>query len=150
MKILTYTILCCSLLMSCGNGKEKTKEITNVNQEDKIEKAYIGVAPKSSSPVTIQTASVDGNIMTIEVEYSGGCKDHDFDLIGSAAIMKSLPAQRGIELVHKLSDDTCRELVTEELEFDISEFAYQKEDGSEIMLLLNGYKGKISYVYEGE
>lgn len=136
--------------MSCGNGKEKTKKSTEVNQEDKIEKAYIGVAPKSSSAVTIQGVSVDGNIMTIEVAYSGGCKDHDFDLVGSAAMMKSLPAQRGIELVHKLSDDTCRELISEELEFDISELAYKKEDGSEIFLLLNGYKGKISYVFEGE
>lgn len=149
MKILSIAILSCTLLFSCGANKEKKDaKKDGVAQTTKMEKAYIGIAPKTMAEVSITEVTVVDNVMKIGVSYSGGCKDHDFDLVGSENIAKSLPAQRGITLVHKMNDDTCRELITETLEFNIEELAYKKETGSEIILLLNGYKGKISYVFK--
>lgn len=96
----------------------------------------------NSAAVRITSAMIDKNMMTIEVEYSGGCEKHEFTLLGSKMIQKSLPPKRGLMLYHTNNDDSCRELVADTLRFDISAFAYQKE---EIILLLEGYEQPLSY-----
>ena len=80
--------------------------------------------------------------MTLGISYSGGCEKHSFELLGSRLIQKSLPPKRGIILYHNSNGDSCRELVTEELIFDIRNLSYDK---SEIILILEGYADPISY-----
>lgn len=96
----------------------------------------------NSADCSIMKVAVEGNIMTINVEYSGGCEKHEFRLLGSVMIQKSLPPRRGIRLWHDNKGDSCRGIVEEELKFDISAFAYE---GGEIMLDLTGWATPISY-----
>jgi hypothetical protein len=112
-----------------------------------VQKAQIGDLMQESAPITVNAVTLEGNILSLDVEYSGGCKDHTYELIGSKAIMKSLPAKRAIKLVHKANDDTCRELISETIKFDIRALSMTETTGSEIVLLLDGYKQSISYVY---
>ena len=138
-----FSILALSaLLVACNN----TKEVLNTTPIN-VKKAQIGDVTQESDPVTVTSAALDGNILSLEIEYSGGCKDHTYELIGSAAVMKSLPAKRAIKLVHNSNEDSCRELVSETIKFDIQDLAYTQKTGSEIVLLLDGYKQSISYVY---
>ena len=88
--------------------------------------------------------------MYIDLTYGGGCKDHEFQLIGSLAIAKSYPPIRGIQLVHKANEDNCRALVRKRLEVNIEEIAYQQEEGSEIYLSLEGWKERIKYTYQSK
>ncbi len=96
-----------------------------------------------SVAINILAVKVNGNVLVIDVSYSGGCEKHEFELIGSKSIQKSLPPKRGIKLYHNANGESCRELINQTLSFDISEFAYP---GGEIMLLLEGYLTPISYV----
>jgi hypothetical protein len=50
-------------------------------------------------------------------------------------------------LLRKGSVDNCKALIKRELKFDISELAYKKEAGNEIMLTIDGYEGKLSYKF---
>ena len=97
---------------------------------------------KNSASTNINSVSISGNLMTLGISYSGGCEKHSFELLGSRLIQKSLPPKRGIILYHNSNGDSCRELVTEELIFDIRNLSYDK---SEIILILEGYADPISY-----
>lgn len=126
---------------ACGN-KDKT-----TNKTDVITKKGILVDDfekfKNNAPTEITSVSIDQNTLTLGVSYSGGCQDHEFSLIGSRLIGKSLPPQRGIMLFHNGNDDSCREMIEEELKFDIKDFEYKEQE--EIILILEGWKERISF-----
>jgi hypothetical protein len=141
MKVFSFFAVC-ALLIACSHARHVEPEV----QLEPV-KAQLGNVTVKSDPLTIKSASLDGNILSVEVEYSGGCQKHWIELMGSFAVMKSLPPKRTIKLIHGANDDTCRELITESLQFDISLFAMDQKSGSEIILVLDDYKGEISYVY---
>ena len=152
MKRIFYTLIVSSILMSCTT----TKPITDQANEGKIEvndnakdviklTASIGTASESDF-IVIKSASISGDIMLVTVEYSGGCEDHSFEMIGEMAIMKSLPPKRTVTLVHNANGDSCRELITKTLEIDISALAADENSGSEIILLLGGHETELSYI----
>ncbi len=147
MKQFTF-ILFCLFALSCGNSKkasENNAENEEKSTEQTVKKCILTQnwnEYKDSDPYNILSAKVSGNIMTLDVSYSGGCEKHNFDLIGSAFIMKSLPPKRGIKLYHKSNNDSCRELVRETISFDITDFAYVN---GEIILNLEHYTESISY-----
>jgi len=149
-------------LFSCGNRKvatveAKTKEkqveetVPNNSTNDKLPSAILARVVEmskefTSDPFTVLDAHIDGNLLHLTVQYSGGCGKHTFEVLGSAAIMKSLPPQRPVLIIHRNNGDNCRALITEELTVDISDFAYQKEEGSEIYLIMEG-RERLKYVY---
>jgi len=142
-----------SILLFAGCG---TKKISGDGTGQTIEmkaaknlKATTGKVPVSTSPVTITSARIEGNTMIIGVSYPGGCGEHDFSLIGSESIAKSLPPIRSVNLVHTTeTPDNCKAMIMKTLEFDISDLAYKQEKGSEIILTLDGWDGKLGYIYE--
>lgn len=123
-----------------------TREVLDVDPID-VKKAQIGDVTQESAQTTITAVNLDGNILSLDVEYSGGCQDHSFEFVGSSAIMKSLPPKRSVKLVHDSNGDTCRELISETIKFDIRALAVSETSGSEIILLLDGVKEPIKYVY---
>ena len=97
---------------------------------------------RENDSYSIVNAFVDGNVLNLDVTYSGGCKDHAFELIGSNIVAKSLPPQRAVLLVHHGNGDDCRELMGERLKFDIKNLAFE---GKDVMLKINGYNQEILY-----
>ena len=65
-------------------------------------------------------------------------------------ISKSLPPIRNIELVHLNSGDTCREYIEQQLIIDISDLAYEKENGSKIKLQFSGIEEMLMFTYTSE
>lgn len=96
---------------------------------------------------TVEGARMEGNLLMVDVKYSGGCKKHEFWATGSEAIAKSLPPIRSIVIKHNANEDHCRALIMQTLMIDATDFAYQKEAGSEIFLVVNGIQKKVSYKY---
>jgi hypothetical protein len=68
---------------------------------------------------SIESILIDGDIMRIKVAYSGGMKEHDFNLIGGA-FMESYPVQIIVVLSHDANGDVGEKLITENLTFDLS------------------------------
>lgn len=149
-----YILFSLSILFSCGTSK-KVKgdgegQTITVKPNSEIKPAVLGYSKEISDqvqPVKIEKASIDGNTLTISISYSGGCVDNIFEFQGSTSISKSLPAIRPCMLLRKGSVDNCKALIKRELKFDISELAYKKEAGNEIMLTIDGYEGKLSYKF---
>lgn len=155
MKIILFLALS-SVFFACGAKKDATnttkKEQVSINRPD-LEtmqiKATVGKQAATSDPImSIDFVEVKGNTLIIDLTYGGGCKDHQFEVIGSEAIAKSLPPIRGIQLVHHANEDNCRAIVKKRLEVDITDLAYLKEKDSEIYLALDGWDQKILYKYK--
>lgn len=109
--------------------------------------ATIGDTKGVSSPIKIDTVFIEGNTMFIKVGYTGGCGEHIFSVVGNQSIAKSLPPIRNIKLFHKIENDNCEKYITRKIEVKIEQLAYQKTEGSEIYLSLEGYPHKILYTY---
>jgi len=143
--LLIFTIAL--MIFGCKSHKNAKNSINQTNSETML-KATIGDINTTSDLIDISDISVKGNVISINVSYSGGCNDHTFQLIGSENISKSLPPLRTIQLVHNANGDACRKLEERTLEFDISDLAYKQESGSVIFLNLNGWKEHIEYTFE--
>ena len=140
MKHVLICILFSAVAASCSN-KNISKEPEAVTKSGILTDDMAAYGDNANTEIV--SASITGSVISIEVNYSGGCEEHEFILLGSKLIAKSLPPKRGITLHHNSNGDSCRELKNEVLKFDISEFAYTP--GEEIILNLEGYKTPLSY-----
>ena len=131
IKIIASGLILFSLVI-CKTKKEATANVVVHGHPLSIITTDFSEYQNSAS-VTITAVLIEKNVMKISVSYSGGCEKHEFKLVGSKLIQKSMPPKRGIMLFHNNNGDSCRSIVEEDLLFDISNLAY---DGNEIMLLL--------------
>jgi len=79
----------------------------------------------TGAPYKVDSISIDGDILSVFVNYSGGCKEHTFDLVSNGMYAKSMPPQISVVLKHTNNGDNCRELVMKELKFDVSPLKYK-------------------------
>lgn len=77
-----------------------------------------GSIPKGDS-FSVVNSKIVGKQLQIDVSYSGGCSQHDFNLYWNGAYQESFPPQVRMKLVHDAKKDTCERLITETLAFDI-------------------------------
>ena len=69
---------------------------------------------------TLEGIEITGDIITLDITYSGGCNDHDFSLFMSpAAFLESYPVQANLYLRHNGYDDACDALISEEVSFNL-------------------------------
>ena len=132
-----------SLTFSCKN-KQETVTTDKVTHQGILVDSYDSY--QESATVNISEVVLEGNLLKLSFSYSGGCEKHEFTLIGLNAISKSLPPSRPIMLYHNGNGDSCRELISETMEFNISDFGYKKKE--EIKLMLQGYDNPISYTLQ--
>lgn len=154
MKSLAISVFI-TLLFSCGTKKNAVTEKNAATESEQKTKtgiihavAEIGKIPTKSDTLNIRDVTIRGNTLTMVVSYTGGCADHEFRLIGSQMISKSLPPIRYVKLIHNANGDACEVLTSKTLRFDITALAYQKEAGSEIMLNIDGTTENIKYTFE--
>ena len=144
-----YVALITACLGACGIKKEElsAQSSTALSLQNEVIIAKIGEIPKDSAPFLINSVSIEGNILTINVSYGGGCEKHLFEMRGNSMVAKSKPPIRKVELIHLSNSDKCKKQITENIKVDVSEFAYRKEAGSEIYLSINGWTEKVKYIF---
>ena len=93
-------------------------------------------------PFALEGVALDDCLLTVDVNYGGGCKDHEFELFMSPSIFgESFPAQANLWLRHNGNGDICRGLVSDKIEFNITAVIeqYRAQHGSEDDIILNVY-----------
>lgn len=144
--LLGISIISVSLLGSLSLNKLLNEDYQGIILDD----SYFQSAPRD--PFTIKSIMVDKDILKVEVTYGGGCKDHEFVLIGSNVFMESDPVQTKVVLSHNANNDLCEKLILEELEFDLSplKHTYQQsysDASAEIIIHFEGVEETISYQF---
>jgi hypothetical protein len=128
---------------------ENKENNTVKSTPSEIKNAILGDINQNSIATTINNVVLKDNVLEISINYTGGCAKHDFELVGSEMISKSLPPIRSINLIHKtLNEESCKRTMYDTLYFDLSNLAYQSINGSVIKLNLTGWKEQIVYTYK--
>ena len=93
--------------------------------------------------------SITGDVLTLNVSYSGGCESHDFTLITSGVFLESNPVQLQAVLAHDANGDSCEAWVTETYHFNVSALKarYQKAYRTETGTIVLGIKGIPALMY---
>lgn len=132
--------------------KEEGDELSGMLMEVKgndgmieVDKAYQG--PAKGDPFTIIDMSVKGDSLYVAVQYSGGCKEHEFSMITHGNFMKSSPPKLPLFLEHKANEDNCRALKTEKLAFDLKPL--RSPQAKRIKVFVNDLPDKsVDYEYK--
>jgi hypothetical protein len=91
--------------------------------------------PGSTDPFTMTGVRINGDTLLVDVNYGGGCEEHEFTLTSSGTYLKSLPPQVNLWLQHENKNDMCRALIYRTLRFDLRPIRY---DGlHEIKVIVN-------------
>jgi hypothetical protein len=144
--VSSLILFCCASSQKVNQNPENNTHLVNTSD---IKIAILGDNNKNSISTTINKVVLKDNILEISVNYTGGCAKHEFELIGSDLISKSLPPIRSINLIHKtLEEESCKRSIFDTLYFDLSNLAYQKTNGSVIKLNLVSWKEQILYTFK--
>ena len=71
-------------------------------------------------PLILRGFAVDGWVLSLDVEYGGGCETHEHALVAWGGWMESSPVQVEVMLTHEDLDDPCDALVRRTLPFDLT------------------------------
>lgn len=146
--LLLVTLISFTACANLKNAKNVSQNSDNQIENPKNVNATLGDNSQSSLPTTIKAVTLNANVLKIEIEYTGGCKSHQFNLVGSQMISKSLPPIRAINLIHTADNEECKQLINDTVYFDLKDLAYKQEAGSVIKLNLEGWKEQIIYTYQ--
>ena len=155
--VLTIVTLAAGLTFSsCKKKKEVTSSspqpaVSNTNTTqpqpgaDEIQLLPVQIKsdytwPGSTDPFQILSSEVKGDMLILEIQYGGGCQEHDFSMTTNLMWMKSMPPQLNLYLEHENHDDNCRALITRKLAFDLKECRYS--NGNVVVLIINGDRDK--------
>jgi hypothetical protein len=121
---------------SSGDGNNSKAQVKQLIIDD--------IAKYPRDPVEIKDARIVGDSLTMLVSYGGGCKTHDFKVISSGAIMKSMPPQMNIVLSHDAHDDMCEALLTHDVTVGLHAIKHYATSGG-IVLHLEGFDQPLMY-----
>jgi len=140
MKISLAFILIIVLGITAWSCKG-TKKITesNGNPNDSANEIVLSDKPLDSLKTdyfSIDSVSIDNQILFVYVNYSGGCGDVKFEMFYTPQLMTVMPHRRNLAL--KLTDnDPCREIIQKKLVYDLSVFNKEAETGGVIISINN-------------
>lgn len=147
MKYLVLTIIT-FFLASCHTHKPASNDDNNkpVIKEVVLDNNF--VQPKENADFKVLEASIEGDVLTMKVSYSGGCKTHVFNAYFNGMYMKSMPPKASIYIEHINDNDLCKELITEEIQFNLTNV---KSPGTTedytVMVGMTNYEGYLEYKY---
>lgn len=122
------------------SNDEKSAVTSLSNALQKVTPEELQEALNGNDPYMIENVLVWENSLEIRVRYSGGCREHSFELLWDGTERESFPVQIPLFLVHDNNNDPCRAIVSETLEFDLSNYL---EHG--IRIDLQGWPTLIDY-----
>ena len=145
MKKAGFLIFYLLLIASCGVKKNKNVENNETKKHQSDFVAKIGILPDEYLETTINSVTIVGDEMRLNISYSGGCEEQAFELIGAEQVMKSLPPKRGVVLIRHANGDQCREWITKEITFQIQALSASATPGYETILILDNNQERYSY-----
>lgn len=141
-------ILCLIILAGLGACKNK-KQITasqnmnyTINNKDTL--AHLSIIESISTPevafkYTIKKAAIDGDLLKIDIQYSGGCEDQTFMLVSDGI---NNEGKVKLQLMHDSKGDLCKKLIMKTLYFNLSPLGEKDENR---ILSLNQFRGVLKY-----
>ena len=146
--MLRNVILFCLVLFYSECNSAKKVQLTV--KQDKIEHPGVIIdntfmPGNNKSTYKIKSATITGDLLSLNVNYTGGCKEHSFELISNGLYAKSLPPQITVYLKHQSNDDTCEKIIEKTITYDISKLQYPGQHT--LLIKIITFKEKTAYKY---
>lgn len=144
MKYLTLflIIIVLPVFSSCKTKKVNRQNSSETLKELIVEKEFQFAEVKT---VSITAAEIEGDMLTLSLNYHGGKGIHSFDLYFDGIIMKSMPPQVNLFLKHTHTQENCEKLITETVSFDIKKLQMGKT--GTVIIRLPGFNERLEYKY---
>lgn len=132
------------LLMSCGVSSTPMRTTAPANSQvifiDPSVNHSVGI-----DPVNVKNAQQIGDFIVLDVSYSGGCEEHEFQLETRGDFTSTYPPEVDVTLKHNSNGDRCRGVMDKKLWFDLRPLKY---DGTNrIILVLTNTDTTLDYNY---
>lgn len=139
------------LILACGNeddpipteGLDSRIKINNgEGQFDNI------IESESGDDFELMSAVLHTDYIEIDVAYSGGCKEHNFELVYKAPDSSDLVE---IAIVHDSNGDLCEAYLNETIRIELADFPQIADSLSigQTLRLINGSNHKSIVIYQG-
>lgn len=154
-----------SLLILSGIGcqRDLNEDVPSLSSVDSVaveEEPYMGILIIGGEGIKFENDSfvlndtmIMDDTLTINVSYSGGCKNHQFTLVASDSFSESFPVQLNAYIVHNANGDTCEAWPTEDYYFDLTPIktlyhnAYRQKAGKIVLRLKEAPGKKLIYEF---
>ncbi len=101
-----------SLTTTSNPAPTSDSDVNQINIQDSYE---------HKDDYQLNNVSIEKDTLVLNVSYSGGCKDHTFDLIWKGGnFFETNPLQADLFLIHNANNDNCEAYITKELKFDLT------------------------------
>ncbi len=138
--VLLGVMSACQQKAQAGSGQAENKSRTSVSQDDSVKKVILDprLNPDSigGAAIRIDSLKIKGTVLSVFVDYGGGCKAHIFELYANGKTDKSLPPEQKVYLKHTDHGDRCRGRIFRELKFDLSGL---KQNSESMKISLGGH-----------
>jgi len=132
------------LLVSCGVSS--TPQRTAPPANSKVIFIDPSVNPLAGiDPVRIKDAQQIGDFIVLDVSYSGGCEEHEFQLETRGNFTSTYPPEVDVTLKHNNNGDRCRGLKDTKLWFDLTPLRYPGTN--KVILVLTNTDTTLDYNY---
>ena len=124
-KVVALFSLCLVFLFACRHSDMAEKDIANQTSavEEQVARVRVvgaeGLEMKKDQ-ASILEARLDGERLHLRVQYGGGARQHDFELLCLDALAKSMPPKATLYLSHNANGDLAKALITQDLVFDLA------------------------------
>ena len=102
---------------------------------------------------TINAATLQGDTLTLNVSYSGGCETHEFTLVAEERFLESFPVQQRVSLAHNANGDICEAWITADYHFDLTPIkevyqnSYRTDTGTIVLRLKEAPPSSLAYEF---
>ena len=94
-----------------------------------------------SDEIMVKNVNIENGCIRIEVGYSGGCKEHEIELVKMPLFCGTPPIPDPIfYLTHDANGDLCEAFITEEIKYDLKLLKNQYPEGTDVVLMTTDKK----------
>ena len=118
LTILGCLFLCLSILTGCDS--ESLQEDPDPFVPGGLQIGGFDQSDLEGDTFEINSASIVGSSLKMNVSYSGGCEEHEFSLFMHEAMIAIFPPMLSLYAVHDGNGDLCEAYITRDVEIDMS------------------------------
>ncbi len=157
--VFIASLTLCTLLFAIGCDRMDNQAIDKIDEAaddtEKISNTVMAATPEAwgTDEYVINTATIENDILHINVSYTGGCETHEFTLVAEPRFLESFPVQLRVSLAHNANSDTCEDSITEDHQFDLTPLkevyqkGYRTDQGTIVLRLKEAPPSDLTYEF---
>ena len=143
MKRLILYLLAILATISCNRVPDNSEnnfksELTIKGSSSEFLDLRSGNISAEDDPFVLNDLKIIGDSVYITVSYSGGCKQHSFEIVWSEELTETEPPSTSLIIMHNANGDNCEAYITRTLMFSIGDLSESVSFDTLCVNIING------------